>query len=116
MLTVKSRGTKHVRENKNVQGLENVLWAYATFGQQPSIGVLSRTADYLVQNIDAYNQQNLALTLWAYAKLGFEVSSSVTFLQCLQMCRLEGELQARMHADYFATSQKNTQRANKVLL
>ena len=63
-----------------MKGLENVLWSYATFGIQPSNKLLVKTVDYLLANIDKYNQQNLALTLWAYAKLGYEVHSQSRIL------------------------------------
>lgn len=56
-----------------MQGLENVLWSFATLNHQPSHKLLLKTAEYMERNLPRYNQQNLALTLWAYAKLGFEV-------------------------------------------
>jgi len=60
-----------------MQGLENVLWSFATLNHRPAHKLLLETADYMTRNLGRYNQQNLALTLWAYAKLGFEVSSAI---------------------------------------
>jgi hypothetical protein len=57
-----------------IQGLENVLWSFATLNHKPSHKLLLKTSDFMTRNLSRYNQQNLALTLWAYAKLGFEVS------------------------------------------
>ena len=56
-----------------MQGIENMLWSFATLNHQPPYRLLIKTAEYMEANMAKYNQQNLALTLWAYAKLGFEV-------------------------------------------
>ena len=56
-----------------VQGLENILWSFATLNYSPSEKLLTTTADFMERNLELYNQQNLALTLWAYAKLSFKV-------------------------------------------
>lgn len=57
-----------------LQGLENILWSFATMNYMPANKVLAATADFMSKNLHQYNQQNLALTLWAYAKLGYEVT------------------------------------------
>ena len=59
-----------------MQGLENVLWSFATLNHRPAHKLLLETSDYMSRNLGRYNQQNLALTLWAYAKMGFEVGSA----------------------------------------
>lgn len=54
-----------------MQGLENMLWSFATLGRAPSERVLAAGAARLSDTMRDFNQQNLALTLWAFAKLGF---------------------------------------------
>ena len=58
-----------------LQGLENILWSFATLNHTPPHKLLVKTSEFMERNLAKYNQQNLALTLWAYAKIGFEVIS-----------------------------------------
>ena len=54
-----------------LQGLENLLWAFATLNHRPPPDMLQLAAQRLAETLDTFNQQNLALTLWAYARFAF---------------------------------------------
>ena len=54
-----------------LQGLENLLWAFATLNHNPPLDVLRLAATRLAETLDTFNQQNLALTLWAFARFTF---------------------------------------------
>ena len=55
----------------HTQGLENLLWAFATLNHRPPPDMLQLAAQRLAETLDTFNQQNLALTLWAYARFAF---------------------------------------------
>lgn len=59
-------------ESYNPQNLANIIWAYATAGEQHA-GLFKRIGDHVTSdNLKSYNSQTLANILWAYATAGVQ--------------------------------------------
>jgi hypothetical protein len=71
----------------NAQGVTNTLWAYATMGREPCLGVMRELEGRAEALVGRFNAREVANTLWAYATMGRE--------PCLGVMReLEGRAEA----------------------
>jgi hypothetical protein len=71
----------------NSQDVANTLWAYATMGREPCLGVMRELEGQAEALAGTFNVQDVANTLWAYATMGREPGAGL-------MRELEGRAEA----------------------